>query len=89
MVHAGRATWIPGAPSLVPETQTQYPQEDKEPGGTTAIPGLSELEEGPTLLFARSPGAGVAPLSRLTSASEPLWTDFTTTALFFSSMSKP
>lgn len=29
------------------------------------------------------------PLSSLTSASEPLWTDFTTTALFFSSMSKP
>lgn len=34
-------------------------------------------------------GVGGAPLSRLTSASEPLWTDFTTTALFFSSMSKP
>lgn len=30
-----------------------------------------------------------APPRGLTSAREPLWTDFTTTALFFSSMSKP
>lgn len=95
VAHTGRTALSRGTAPAPSEKADQPALDSVSPHGQLSGGGHSRIfcppqrQSDAPLCYPHAAPAKAAPPRGLTSASEPLWTDFTTTALFFSSMSKP